>query len=127
MSTRNLICLGMTLVMLMVARITFAQTQINLQSQSRDVDFSAAPSTKPAQTGMVLPGTCSTGAVFLSLSNPPGQNVYICTSPNAWALQNNGGGASPNFLSTGVSGSDLSIGGNCTGTSPCNVRVGSTV
>src|SRR5580704_5571606 len=98
MSTRNLICLGMTLVMLMVARITFAQTQINLQSQGRDVDFSAAPSTKPAQTGALLPVTCSTGAVFVSLSNPPGQNVYICTSSNVWSLQANGGGAAPNIL-----------------------------
>jgi hypothetical protein len=127
MSTRNLICLGMTLVMLMVARITFAQTQINLQSQGRDVDFSAAPSTKPAQTGALLPVTCSTGAVFVSLSNPPGQNVYICTSSNVWSLQANGGGAAPNVLGVSAVSSALSIGANCTSTSPCNVRVGSTV
>jgi hypothetical protein len=112
------------LLVVMAAKMTFAQTQINLQSQARDVDFSAAPSTKPAQTGTVVPAACSTGSVFVSLSNPPGQNVYVCTGPDVWSLQT---GTAPNFLEVSASGATLSIGAKCTALSPCNVRVGSTV
>jgi hypothetical protein len=114
-------------VALLAADTTFGQTQINLQSQGRDVDFSAAPSTKPAQTGLFLPATCSAGAVFVSLSNPPGQNVYVCTSPGIWSLEAGAGGLAPNTLTVSASGSVLSVGPNCTSTAPCNVRVGATV
>ena len=114
-------------VAVMVANVAFAQTQINLQSQGRNVDFSAAPSTKPAQTGMLLPVTCSIGAVFVSLSNPPGQNVYVCTSPNVWSLESGGIGSSPNVIAVSSSGNVLSVGASCTVTAPCNIRIGSTV
>ena len=103
------------------------QTQINLQSQGRDVDFSAAPSTKPAETGTFLPTSCSAGAVFVLLSNPPGQNVYVCTSSNTWSVQASGGGSAPNTPTLTASPTVLSIGANCGSSSPCNVRVGSTV
>src|SRR5579884_446120 len=69
-----------------------AQTQVNLSRQSKDVDFSNAGSTKPAQTGTALPASCSAGQMFISLSSPAGQNVYICTSPNVWSLQGGGPG-----------------------------------
>ena len=113
----------------LAAKMISAQTQINLHSQARDVDFSAAPSTKPAQTGAVLPLTCSTGAFFVLMSNPPGQNVYICTSANIWTLQagGSGGGSAPNVLAVSASGATLSIGSGCNASAPCNVRVGSTI
>lgn len=109
-----------------LAQIVSAQTQVNLQTQARAVDFSAAPSTKPAQTGTVLPAGCSTGAVFVLLSNPPGQNVYVCTGSGNWSLQG-GAGLALNVLSVTASGGTLTIGGNCSASSPCNVRVGATV
>jgi hypothetical protein len=109
----------------LAAKMVFGQTQINLHSQARDVDFSGAPATKSAQTGTVLPPTCSMGAIFVSLSNPPGQNVYVCTSANVWSLQ--GASSAPNVLAVSASGSTLSIGANCTAASPCNVRVGGTI
>ena len=67
------------LTVLAATGVLQAQTKLNLQAQSQNVDFSAAPSTKPAQTGTALPPTCSPGAVFLLLSNSPGKNLYICT------------------------------------------------
>ena len=112
---------------LMIAKLSLAQTQINLQNQGRDVDFSAATSTKPAQTGTSLPATCSPGAVFVSLSNVPGENSYICTSSNVWSLQSAGAGSAPKALSLSVTGNTLSIGANCGGGAPCNVRVGNTI
>jgi len=105
----------------------FSQTQINLQTQARDVDFSAAPSTKPAQTGSALPSTCSVGAAFILLSSPAGQNFYICTATGIWSLQTGGSGSGPNVLSVSVSGNSLSVGAGCSAASPCNVRVGATV
>lgn len=115
------------LILAVAAKMVSAQTQINLQTQSRDVDFSAASSTKPAQTGTFLPSSCSPGSVFLLLSSPPGQNVYVCTSSGIWSLQGNGGGAAPNVMALTASGSALSIGANCGSLSPCNVRLGNTV
>ena len=110
-----------------LAQTTFGQTLVNLASQTRNVDFSAATSTKSAQTGTVLPTSCSTGALFVLLSSPAGQNFYICTSTNVWSLQTGGGGSGPNVLSVAASGNTLSIGGNCANSAPCNVRVGGTV
>ena len=69
-----------------------AQTQIDLRTQSKSVDFSAASFTKPLQTGTSLPATCSVGAMFLNTSGPAGQNVYACTAVNTWSLE---GSATP--------------------------------
>jgi hypothetical protein len=114
------------LIAAMAAPLAWGQTQIHLQTQSRAVDFSGAPSTKPAQTGSVLPATCSPGAVFLSMTNAPGENLYVCTSTNNWSLQSNGG-ATPNVLTVSANGTALNIGPGCSGVAPCNVRVGQTV
>jgi len=69
-----------------------AQTQVDLRTQSKSVDFSAATFTKPMQTGTSLPGSCSTGAMFLKTDAPAGQNVYACTSANTWSLEGGAGG-----------------------------------
>ncbi|MBV8847630.1 MAG: hypothetical protein JO307_32865 [Bryobacterales bacterium] len=61
-----------------------AQTQIDLKTQSKSVDFSAAPSTKPLQTGAVLPATCTVGQMFFNTSASSGQNLFGCVAMNAW-------------------------------------------
>jgi hypothetical protein len=106
--------------------LAWGQTQIHLQTQSRAVDFSGAPSTKPAQTGSVLPVTCSPGAVFVLMTNAPGENLYVCTSLNNWSLQSTGG-ATPNVLTVSANDTALNIAAGCTGVAPCNVRVGQTI
>src|SRR5580704_5811544 len=68
-----------------------AQTAIDLNTQSRSVDFSGAPYTKPVQTGISLPATCSVGQMFFNSSAPSGQNLYGCTATNVWSLQAGGG------------------------------------
>lgn len=68
-----------------------AQTAIDLNTQSRSVDFSGAPYTKPVQTGSSLPATCSIGQMFFNSSAPAGQNLYGCTAVNVWSLQSGGG------------------------------------
>jgi hypothetical protein len=116
--------LAMLITALLATGAMQAQTKLNLQSQSQDVDFSAAPSTKPAQTGTTLPSACSPGAVFLLLNNAPGKNLYVCTGPDTWTQQT-GGGAAPDVAA--VSDTVLSVGANCSADAPCNVRLGATI
>src|SRR5471032_998581 len=49
-----------------------AQTRVDLRTQSRNVDFSAATSTKPSKTGTTLPATCSVGETFLKTNAAAG-------------------------------------------------------
>jgi len=64
-----------------------AQTQIDLRTQAKNVDFSTASSTRPMALGIALPVTCATGAMFFKTSAPAGENLYGCTAANTWTLQ----------------------------------------
>jgi hypothetical protein len=68
-----------------------AQTKVDLQQQAKNVDFSAAGSTKPVKTGAVLPGTCTIGEMFFNSAAVAGSNLYACTALNTWTLQSGGG------------------------------------
>jgi hypothetical protein len=63
------------------------QTQVDLRTQSKSVDFSAASSTKPFATGAALPSNCGQGQMFFLTTAASGQNVYGCSSPNTWTQQ----------------------------------------
>jgi hypothetical protein len=63
------------------------QTLVDLRTQSKSVDFSAANTTKPFKTGTPLPATCGVGEMFYKSDAPPGANLYGCTSLNNWTLQ----------------------------------------
>ena len=73
-----------------------AQTQIDLRTQAKNIDFSGASSTKPMAAGTSLPATCAVGAMFFKTDAPAGENLYGCTAPNVWnaqaslAIQNQG-------------------------------------
>lgn len=64
-----------------------AQTQIDLKTQTRRVDFSAATTTKPMKSGIALPTTCETGEVFYKTNAVAGANIYGCVSTNMWSTQ----------------------------------------
>lgn len=64
-----------------------AQTQIDLRTQAKNIDFSAATSTRPMKTGAALPATCAVGNMFFNTSAPAGTNLYGCTAPNTWSVQ----------------------------------------
>jgi hypothetical protein len=61
-----------------------AQTQIDLRTQSKTVDFSAAASTQPAKKGTTLPSTCVAGEQFFKTDAAAGQNLYLCALANTW-------------------------------------------
>jgi hypothetical protein len=67
-----------------------AQTQVDLRTQSKTVDFEAAPYTKPFKTGSALPVTCTLAEMFFLTSAAPGTNVYGC--PNGGWVSEGGGG-----------------------------------
>lgn len=62
----------------------YPQTRIDLSRQARNIDFSAAPFTKPSKTGTALPAACSEGETFFLLGATPGQNLHLCTADNTW-------------------------------------------
>jgi hypothetical protein len=74
-------------VFLLTTRVGWAQTQVDLRTQSKSVDFSAATATKPVKTGGSLPVTCSVGEVFFNTAATAGANVYGCTAPNTWSAE----------------------------------------
>lgn len=73
-----------------------AQTAIDLKSQSRNIDFSGASSTRPFKTGTALPAACTTGETFFKSNAAAGQNLYGCTATNTWTMM------SASLTNTGV-------------------------
>ncbi len=67
--------------------IAAAQTKIDLRTQGKSVDFSAATSTKPSKTGTAFPATCSIGETFFKTDAAAGANLYGCTATNIWTVQ----------------------------------------
>jgi hypothetical protein len=70
------------------------QTKVDLRTQSKSVDFSAASSTKSVRTGATLPSACSPTELFFLTSANAGYNLYYCTSTNVWTP---GGASAPNY------------------------------
>jgi len=111
-------------------------TQLELHFQSRDVDFSTANSTAPFKSGTSLPSICSVGQMFFMLNAPAGSNLYGCTSLNGWTLESTSGGGGSgasmasqlgDFAVLSSSGTVLTMGANCSASTPCNVRFGALV
>ena len=82
------------LSLLWLASAIDGQNLVNLQTQTKNVNFSNAVSTIPAKSGTALPATCGQGELYFLTSNPAGQNLYGCTSSNTWTLFSGGGGGS---------------------------------
>src|SRR5512147_2151403 len=67
--------------------VGYAQTTVDLRTQSKSVDFSGASSTKPAKVGTTLPAVCVAGEAFFKLNAASGRNWYGCSEANVWVLQ----------------------------------------
>ena len=100
------------LVMALMGLTAAAQTQIDLATQTKRVDFSQASSTKPLQTGSSLPAACAVGQMFFNTGAPAGANLYACTATNTWSPQGGIAAATADQLSgpffcqdAGISGS----------------------
>ncbi|MDQ2901269.1 MAG: hypothetical protein M3Y07_15940 [Acidobacteriota bacterium] len=91
-----------------LALCAMAQTQVDLRSQTKSVDFSGASFTKPSKTGTTLPAHCGVGEYFFKIDAAAGQNVFGCTATDVW---------------TGQSSPSVSFGGDIFGVPP-TLRVG---
>lgn len=127
-------CLQLLFMLLVLAAevvVLRAQTQIDLRSQSRNVDFSQASSVRPFKTGTTLPATCTAGEMFFKTSAASGANTYGCVATNTWAVQGSGGGGGAQATGTNDFLADVNTGANTlTITCPagsCNVQAGDTV
>lgn len=60
------------------------QTQIDLRTQSKSVDFSGAQSTRPVKLGSVLPSACTAGELFFKSDAVSGRNLYGCVESDTW-------------------------------------------
>ncbi len=69
-----------------LAALAGAQTLVDLRTQSKSVNFTAASSTSPFQAGTSLPATCSVGQAFFQTNAAAGLNLYGCTATNSWTL-----------------------------------------
>ncbi len=94
-----------------LAGAVMAQTKVDLRTQGKSVDFSAATTTKPAKTGTVFPSTCSVGEMFFKTDAGAGANLYACTATNIWSLEG-GSGTSSLPLMTGNTNRVLSNNGS---------------
>lgn len=75
------------LLVMGLALTVSAQTKIDLRTQTKNVDFTAASSTKPVKMGTEPPATCSAGELFFKTNAPGGANVYGCVETNRWSVQ----------------------------------------
>jgi hypothetical protein len=91
---RDDLVLGNKLILAALAAAAMSgQTQVDLKTQSKSIDFSLAPETRPIKTNTLayLPATCAVGDLYFVTNAPPGANIYGCVSLNTWALQSGGG------------------------------------
>jgi hypothetical protein len=109
-----------------------AQTQIDLQAQGKNVDFSMSPTTRPLKSGVTLPATCNVGEMFFLSSAAAGANLYGCAAINGWTVESGTGGSSvqnssqlADLVASHSSSTTLVIGATCSAATPCNVRLGS--
>jgi hypothetical protein len=63
-----------------------AQTLVDLRTQSKSVNFTAANSTSPFQAGTALPAACSIGQAYFQTNASAGLNLWGCTAVNSWTL-----------------------------------------
>jgi len=63
------------------------QTQIDLRTQGKNIDFSLAARTRPSKTGTLVPTVCTIGETFVKTDAAAGKNLYVCTAANVWTVQ----------------------------------------
>src|ERR1039457_2151707 len=77
-------CVCVAAAMIGAAR---GQTQIDLRTQGKNIDFSSAARTRPSKTGTLVPAACTIGETFVKTDAAAGKNLYVCTAANVWTVQ----------------------------------------
>jgi len=91
-------------VLLMCGVSALSQTQLNLGTQAKNVNFGSISITKPVTIVTTISGvTCTVGQIAFVSTASPGQNLYGCTSTNVWSLLGGTGSGSGTVTSVGIS------------------------
>ena len=130
-------------LLFMLAGQAFGQTTVDLRTQSKSVDFSNLPGTRPTTVGTALPANCQTGQLYFNSAASPGANLYGCSSTNVWSPLGSGSGSGTTATAGGATmmsqlndfgatlsataTNSLTIGQSCSSATPCNARLGNTV
>jgi hypothetical protein len=114
---------------LAMAGVAAAQTQVDVKTQTKNVNLSGASFVIPFPTGTTLPALCTPGSMFFNLAAAAGSNLAGCVATNTWITEGGGSGgtASGVLNAQQISSTVVTIGGSCTATAPCLVQMGSTV
>lgn len=120
--------------LLLIPFLSLGQTKIDIPTQTKNANFSSFPSTIPATVSSSLPGSCTIGQFDFLNTATAGQNIYLCTSTNTWT-QVVGTGGSGGSVATSISaltdfnviisGATLTVGSNCSTSTPCIFRYNS--
>src|SRR5579864_1644694 len=92
--------------------VGYTQTLVDLRTQTKSVDFTAANTTKPFKSGTVVPSTCSVGETFFKTDALAGSNLYACTALNSWTLESGSPGPAGATGATGPQGPTGPTGAN---------------
>lgn len=72
----------------LLSGVAFGQgTKIDLKNQAKNIDLSAAASTKPFKSVSALPATCSAGESVYLTTAASFARLYLCTATNTWTAQ----------------------------------------
>jgi hypothetical protein len=85
------------------------QTQIDLRTQGKNIDFADAATTRPVKTGLALPAACRSGELFFLTTAIPGQNLYACAATNVWSPLTAGAATASECLVSRNTATTLSI------------------
>src|ERR1022692_4972987 len=83
----NRTALGCVCVAAAMSGAARGQTQIDLRTQGKNIDFSLAARTRPSKTGTLVPAVCTIGETFVKTDAVAGKNLYVCTAVNVWTVQ----------------------------------------
>jgi hypothetical protein len=72
------------LVLLLGQGFSQTITTLNLQTQSRNADFSNFPFTRLITVGAAVPATCQVGQLLFNTAAPAGQNIFGCIQRDTW-------------------------------------------
>jgi hypothetical protein len=64
----------------------WSQTRLDLRTQTKNVDFSGALSTRPVKVGTAIPSACTAGELYFKSDAPAGANLFGCTATNTWTV-----------------------------------------
>lgn len=106
------------------AALGLCQTKVNLTNQSRNVDFSAFPATRPWRVASALPALCQQGEALFLTTGAPGQQLYLCSSQNVWATFAATSASLQDFQPLKLASNILEVGPACSVAKPCRARFG---